>query len=88
MDNEPHDEKLPWLASQYGTPGLSLRTRFRAYEPHGTNEIFDLNTASRILVDKVMSAHGFDCAAERLAEQFAEIEAQLTQSVMADAKEK
>ena len=88
MDNEPHDEKLPWLASQYGTPGLSLRTRFRAYEPHGPNEIFDLNTASRILVDKVMSAHGFDCAAERLAEQFAEIEAQLTQSVMADAKEK
>lgn len=69
-DDTPHAEPLPWLSSTYGTPTVSLHTRFASQgEP---DEVYDGATAMRLLTDQVMAAHGYDTLYERRAEQLAE----------------
>ena len=87
MDEEAHIEENFISSTQYASPRIWIRTRFELYEPHGPNEIFSMDDAAQVLVDKVMTAHGFDCAAERLATQFAEIGTQLTLSAEVGAEE-
>ena len=88
MDAEAHIEENFISSTQYVSPRIWIRTRFELYEPHGPNEIFSMDDAAQILVDKVMTAHGFNCAAERLATQFAEIGAQLALSASAATEAK
>lgn len=69
-DDTPHDEPLTWLSNAYGTPTVSLHTRFETEgEP---DEVYDGDTAMRMLTDQVMAAHGYDTLYERRAEQLAE----------------
>lgn len=89
LEQSPHDVTLEWLPEQWTgsrteKPKLSLRSRFKPYAPLDADQVFGLDEAIGLLVDKTMAAHGFPVEQERFHELMEKIGPALEQAYKDD----